>query len=116
MKKLLNKSKSNSQIAASLRFADNFILRLKGLMFDRTMAQGSALYFDECRCIQTCFMNFDIDVIFIDKNFVVKRTFENFKPWRFSPVVWKATSVIELPAGTLKTTQVEIGDELYVGD
>ncbi len=116
MKRLLNKSKSNSQIAGSLRIADSFYLRLKGLMFDRNMAPGSALFFQDCRCIHTCFMNFAIDTIFVDQNFVAKKTFENIKPWRFSQIVWQASSVIELPAGTLKATPVDIGDVLYVGD
>lgn len=116
MKKLLNKSKSNSQIVGSLRFADTYFSRLKGLMFDRSMDAGSGLLFEDCRCIQTCFMNFAIDTIFIDKNFVVKKTFENIKPWRLSQIVWQASSVIELPAGTLKSVRVDVGDELYVGD
>ena len=112
----MNKSKSDSQIAASLRFADNYFLKLKGLMFDQSMQQGSALFFDNTRCIHTCFMNFAIDTIFVDKNMKVQRTFENMKPWRLSPLVWRASSVIELPAGTLKASKVDIGDELYVGD
>lgn len=116
MKKLLNKSKSNSQIADSLRFADTYFLKLKGLMFDRSMQTGSALFFEGTRCIHTCFMNFSIDTIFVDKNMIVERTFENMKPWRLSPIVWRASSVIELPPGTLKSNKVDIGDELYVGD
>ncbi len=116
MKKLLNRSKSNQQIAGTLRFADTYFSRLKGLMFDRNMAPDSALLFEDCRCIQTCFMNFSIDTIFVDKNFIVKKTFQNIRPWRLSQIVWSAKSVIELPAGTLKIKSVDIGDELYVGD
>ncbi len=116
MKRLLNKTKSNQQIASSLRVADTFVSRLKGLMFDSSMPPGSALFFEDCRCIHTCFMNFAIDTIFVDQNMVVKKSFENIKPWRLSQIVWHARSVIELPAGTLKNSRVDIGDELYVGD
>ena len=116
MNKLLNKSKSNSEIAREVRVAEHFLARLRGLMFAHGMAQHSALWIKECKSIHTCFMNFSIDAIFIDQNRVVKRMYQSLKPWRMTRIVWQADSVIELPAGTLKNLHVDIGDELYVGD
>jgi uncharacterized membrane protein (UPF0127 family) len=116
MKRLLNRSKQNSELAAELRVAESFLPRLKGLMFDRSMNQNSALWIKQCKSIHTCFMNFSIDSIFIDKNLVVKKIYQNLKPWRMTQIVWYADSVIEFPGGTLRQIQVDIGDELYVGD
>ncbi len=116
MKKLLNRSKQNFEIAAELRVAESFSSRLKGLMFDQSMKQNSALWIKQCKSIHTCFMNFAIDSIFVDKNLVVQKIYQNLKPWRVTQIVWHADSVIEFPAGTLNQIQVDIGDELYVGD
>ena len=114
MKKLLNRSKSNSEVASQVDVADSLYSRVKGLMFDRSMPPNSALWIKGCRSIHTSFMNFSIDAIFVDHNLVVKRIYRELKPWRMTRVVWPADSVLELPGGTLKN--IDIGDELYVGD
>jgi len=116
MKKLFNKSQANSQIAIELAIAESFISRLQGLMFTRSLPMGSALWIRKCKSIHTFFMNFAIDVIFIDKNLVVKRVYRNLAPWHMTKIIWQADSVIELSAGTLSSVRVDIGDELYVGD
>ena len=61
--------------------------------------------------IHTFFMRFDIDVIFLDKERKVLKVIEKMKPWRLSPWVLSARSVLELGAGSLQGS-VRIGDVL----
>lgn len=116
MAQLLNQSRGNSPVATSIEVADGFYSRLMGLMFKPKLGENRGLWFHRCNSIHTCFMRFAIDVIYVDKNLKVKRTYENLKPWRMTRFVSGADSVFELAAGTLKKHEVKIGDQLYVGN
>lgn len=64
-------------------------------------------------------MKFPIDVLFVDKNLKVVSVYENLKPWRITRLHFRASSVIELPAGTIADTtkgngEVLIGQTLTV--
>jgi uncharacterized membrane protein (UPF0127 family) len=54
-----------------------------------------------CNSIHTAFMKFPIDVLFVDKDLKVVSVYENLKPWRITRLHFRASSVIELPAGTI---------------
>jgi uncharacterized membrane protein (UPF0127 family) len=58
-------------------------------------------------------MKWPIDVVFIDKNYRVRKVSLDVPPWRFA-VCWAAASVLELPAGSVKTTGTQAGDMLAV--
>ncbi len=66
------------------------------------MEPGEALWIEPCAMIHTFFMKFPIDVLFLDKERRVVRAIENIQPFRLSPWVGKARSVLEFAAGTLK--------------
>jgi uncharacterized membrane protein (UPF0127 family) len=59
-------------------------------------------------------MRFPIDVVYLDGDKVVIHLEENLKPWRLASVRLHATSVLELPDGTLSTTQTVVGDEIEI--
>lgn len=114
-KKLINKSK-NMEIARHLRVAESFFSRAKGLLGERQLLPRHALWIQRCTSIHTFFMRFTIDVVFVDRSLVVKAVYRDLPPWRMTWPAWGASSVFELPAGTLREARVEIGDQLYVGD
>lgn len=118
--KLFNKSK-NTEIAQSVRVADSFFSRAKGLLGERELPSGRALWIKgsrlvDCNSIHTWFMRFAIDAVFVDKGLVVRAVYQDLRPWRMTWPVMGAQSVFELPAGTLRKAPVEIGDQLYVGN
>jgi uncharacterized membrane protein (UPF0127 family) len=82
--------------------------RFMGLMGRPGLEPGRGLWIEPCNSIHMFFMRFAIDVVFLDKQRRVKKVMLNFKPWRVSPIVFGARSVVELPAGTL-------GDHTLVG-
>lgn len=89
-------------LAENVEVATAFLKRLKGLMFRKEMAPGTAMLLSPCPQIHTCFMRFNLDVLFLDKNGMVLYVMENLKPWRVSPIIYRATQTLELPAGTLQ--------------
>ena len=67
--------------------------------------------FVPCPTIHTFFMKFPIDALFLDDGLRVRLVIENLKPWRLSPWVLSARSVLELKGGTLQG-RVRAGDLL----
>lgn len=88
-------------LAARIAKADNYASRSKGLLGRDALNRDEGLWIIPCPMIHTFFMRFAIDVLFLDKNLKVLRVLENLRPWRLSPWVWQAHSVLELAGGTL---------------
>jgi uncharacterized membrane protein (UPF0127 family) len=87
--------------------------RFIGLMGRPGIDAGSGLLLEPCNSIHMFFMRFAIDVLFLDRQRRVKRVMLNLKPWRISPIVFGARSVIELPSGTLSDKSLQ-GRQLRV--
>lgn len=64
--------------------------------------------------IHTFFVRFPIDVVFLDKDYQIIKLVENLKPFSFSPIVWKASHVLELPTGSIKKYSLKTGDKIDV--
>lgn len=111
------KDGARSVISSNLEIADNFLSRSKGLLGRKTFDAGQGLLIKRCNSIHTCFMNFPIDAIFVDKNLRVVSLYHALKPWRITPLQFGASIVIELPAGTLTgTPDLLPGDVLTIED
>ena len=106
------KNKTNSKLLAEkAKVADNFFLRLKGLMFDRSLPEVSALIFYRAPSIHTFFMRFAIDLVFLNKSMKVIRIVEALKPWRMI-LCPGAYVTIELPAHKSSQISLQTGDNL----
>lgn len=111
---LINKT-TNETLIPQLEIARSFRARGKGLLGRKFMPSDAALWIHQCNSIHTFFMRFSIDCIFVDKNLKVRAIYENVRPWRLIFPVWRAHSVFELSAGSLKNMKVKVEDQLYVG-
>jgi uncharacterized protein len=118
--KLVNKSR-NLELADDVRVAQSFWSRTKGLIGQSSLPRGSSLWiqgtrFIACNSIHTWFMSFPIDAIFVDRKLRVKAVYRNLAPWRVTWPTAGAHSVFEMAAGALTESNVEIGDQLHVGN
>ena len=101
------------RIASRVGRADTWNSRNKGLLGRSGMEPEEGLWIVPCPMIHTFFMAFPVDVLFLDEKLRVRKVIENLKPWRISPWVFSACSVLELAGGSLKGS-VAIGDELEI--
>ena len=110
----LQNARSREIIAERVELALTRRQRRRGLLNRSALAPDAALVLAPCFAIHTAFMQFAIDVIFVDRQGFVQRIVRNLKPWRIvaSP---KAYAAIELAAGALDTQTVREGDQLRVG-
>ena len=107
---LFNRTK-NLQIASRVVKADTFITRLLGLMPRKSIAPEEGLWLEPCAMIHTCFMSFPIDAVFLGPDLKALKICPELKPWRSSPWVRGAQSVLEFAPGRLAGL-VEEGDLL----
>ena len=107
-------SDSDILVAENLKAAKDPLSRLKGLLFTKELKKGCGLWLKDCNSIHTFFMRYAIDVLFTDRNLRVVKIIPSMLPNRISPIVFKAHSVIELPAGTLVQTPIRIADQLEI--
>lgn len=101
---LVTANHPSKPIASDLKTADSLFSRTKGLLGRKSLPEGEGLWIKRCNSIHTAFMKFPIDVLFVDKDLKVIHMYENLKPWRITRLHFRATSVIELPAGTLASS------------
>jgi len=109
----LNTSKK-MVIASDLQEAVGFFQRLMGLMGRGRLEKDEGLWMARCRAIHTFWMKFPLDVVFLDKDFIVKKTVKGLRP--FSPIVScrHALGVLELPEGTVERARIQIGDKVEI--
>jgi uncharacterized membrane protein (UPF0127 family) len=108
---LINATKS-SIIANKIIIADKFWTRMRGLIGRRDLKEDEGLLLAPCNAVHMMFMRFPIDVIFLDKDFIVVKIIENLKPWGASPIVRGSIQVIELGAGSVEKNGISTGDKL----
>ena len=99
-----------SVVAAEVRMANQFFSRLIGLMGQPGLPPQEGLWIVPCADIHSCFMRFEFDAIFVDKQHKVLHLVERMKPWRISKLVRGGHAVLELPAGAVAASGTEIGD------
>lgn len=110
----LYSKKTTKTLIPKLEVATSFWARSKGLLGRHELPADQALWIQRCNSIHTFFMKFPIDLVFVDRKMVVKKTMSRVKPNRIVlPVLW-ASSVIELSPGFLENNPITVGEQLHV--
>ena len=100
-----------TRIAGQVSLATTPGSRRKGLLGIREMKPGAGLWIAPCEAIHTFGMRIPIDVIFLDRCRRVRKLVPRLMPWRVA-VCFAANSVLELRAGCIAETGLEMGDVL----
>ncbi|QEM68874.1 DUF192 domain-containing protein [Geobacter sp. FeAm09] len=102
------------ELAGNVHAAHSLLARMKGLLGRKSLDPGEALWIKPCKGIHTIGMKFAIDAVFLDGANRVMALIPDLPPNRISPVYPCAASVIELPAGTLASTTLAIGETIEI--
>ncbi|MGC2163721.1 MAG: DUF192 domain-containing protein [Silvibacterium sp.] len=98
-------------LAHSAEIANHGAARRKGLLGRSSLAPGEGLWIAPCEAVHTFFMKFPIDLVYLDRDKRVEKVRSNVRPWRMSACL-SAHSIIELPVGTIHSSQTALGDKL----
>lgn len=98
-------------LATSLEVANTGPKRNKGLLGRKGLAPGEGLWIIPCESVHTFFMQFPIDLVYLDRANRVKKIRNSVPPWRLSACL-SAHSILELPSGAIRESQTQAGDVL----
>ena len=100
-------------LARAAEVADTSAKRRTGLLKHDRLEPDEGLWIVPCESVHTFFMKFPIDLVYLDKHHKVRKARSAVRPWRLSACLL-AHSVLELPAGTVKQSGTQVGDELAI--
>jgi uncharacterized membrane protein (UPF0127 family) len=104
----------NTCLGEQIGVADTSRTRMVGLLGKRSLEPGCGLLIVPSQAIHTIGMAFPIDVLFVDKKYRVLGIRHAIPPYRMTRAFWRALGVLELPAGTIRSSGTEVGDQLKV--
>ena len=105
---------SNMVVAENLMMAKTFVKRLKGLMFTKELSPQSAIYIYPCSAIHTFFMNYNIDVLYLDINNIIIAIDEDMQPGKIGKLRKNAVAVVELKGGRVQQTSIKVGQTVEI--
>lgn len=105
---------SGKELAGSLSVAATVFSRTRGLLGKQALPLGEGLLIRPCKGVHTFLMKFPIDVVFLDRNNRVIGAVNNLQPYRLTRVLLSSASAIELPAGTLLTSDTVVGNDIVI--
>jgi uncharacterized protein len=100
-------------LATRLDLAGTGESRRKGLLGRESLLPGEGLWIAPCESVHTFFMRFAIDLVYLDRKHRVKKVRDGVGPWRLS-ACFSAHSVLELPVGTIRSSQTACGDTVEI--
>ncbi len=93
-----------------IRVAETGLTRIVGLLGERELQPGDGLLIVPSQGVHTLGMQFPIDIAVLDDDWRVLATRRDMRPFRMTPIFWKAAAVLELPSGMLESTSTLVGD------
>jgi len=86
----------------------NIFERMRGLLGHAPLLSNQALLITSCSSIHTFFMQYPIDLAFINNNWQIKKLMPALKPFRMAWVPG-TSMVVEMPIGTIEQIKLEEG-------
>jgi len=86
--------------------------RTRGLLGRPPLVEGEGLLIEPCQSVHMFFMRYSIDVVFLDHEFRVVALRPGLRPWRATRYFRDAHSALELPAGAVADSGLDLGHQL----
>ncbi len=98
-------------IAGRVRIAGDSAARRRGLLGTHDLNRESGLWIVPCEAIHTFGLKMPIDVLFLDRDFKVKKLLTAMPPSRIS-ICFAASSVVEVKPGAIARSNTKVGHRL----
>ena len=94
-----------------IELAESFFSRLRGLMLRSHLDSGKGLLLAPCNSIHMLFMRFAIDVIYLDKEYRIKKIARNVLPWIGLSFCFGAHGALEMASGEAERLKLAVGQK-----
>jgi uncharacterized membrane protein (UPF0127 family) len=84
---------------------------MRGLLGRPALVSGEGLLINACNMVHTIGMHYALDLVFLDATGHVLKLVQHVKPLRCAGA-FTAKSTLELPAGSLTTLEIHLGEQL----
>jgi uncharacterized membrane protein (UPF0127 family) len=101
-------------VGSRIGLADTSLSRLFGLLGKRSLDPGCGILIRPSSGVHTFGMTFSIDVVALDPDLRVLKTWRRLPPFRVTTISLKTHSVLELAAGQIDQCGIEPGDQLAI--
>lgn len=101
----------NRCLVPSVWRAVSTLERMRGLLGRPPLSSGEGLLIESCNMVHTIGMGYELDLVFLNATGHVQKVVQELKPLRFAGA-FSANSSLELPAGTLGTLELRLGEQL----
>lgn len=105
-----------TSLAASCRVAGSLRERIFGLHLLPRLGRGQGLLLPGSTTIDTTFMRYPIDLVFMDRSRRVTRVVHDMRPWRMVLNGGGGPDCLELPAGAAAASGTQAGDQLEIAE
>ena len=85
--------------------------KIRGLLGRPRLNPSSAILFDGSDCIHTSFMQYSVDILYLDKDLKIVKTVNSMKPWRLSFCL-DAFSILVLSGGAIRKQRLTSNPQL----
>ena len=106
-------TRSGKLVAGHVLTAFDSESRRRGLLAHTGLPASTALIIAPTNAIHTFFMKFAIDIVFVSKDGRVVKIRSRVPAWRMTGAL-RAYAVLELAAGSLESSDTQVGDQLAV--
>ena len=86
---------------------------MRGLLGRSGLDPAEGLLIKPTNSVHMFFMRFPIDVVFLDRDMVVRKVVETLRPWRMT-ACRGARAALELPAGAAGRRGIAVGERLVL--
>ena len=112
----ITNSTRGTVVAEECRIARGLAQRIFGLHLMARLKPGEGLLLPGATTIDTTFMSYPIDLVFLDRSRRVTRVVADMAPWRMVLSGNGGRDCLELPAGTAANSRTVAGDQLEVAE
>jgi uncharacterized protein len=95
-----------------VRLADSYLTRLRGLLGTQGLESGQGLLISPSRGVHMFGMRYPLDVLLLDEAQRVKKCYVGLEPGKATGMHRGVRYALELPVGTIESTQTQEGDEI----
>jgi uncharacterized membrane protein (UPF0127 family) len=103
--------KNNQLVVNKVWLAEKVFQRMRGLLFRKPLEPDQAMLIRPCSSIHTIGMSYPLDIVFIDAQGIVLKTFRNVRPLRMAFAI-NAYATVEFYAGEIERIGIQSGDYL----
>ncbi len=109
-----NLSRSSTDLGTRIGVANTVWTRLRGLLRRPPLRKGEGLLLDPCQAVHMYGMKQALDVAFLGGDGLVIAVYHDLRPGQRSRYHGRARQALELPVGTLRATNTQVGDQMSV--